>query len=213
MLLICSAWKNEIAKLEGNIQNEQIAIQELGIGYLEAALKLQKLIYHYQELQKPIKQIIFLGTAGAYGSVNIGDIARVNSVSLIHQAKLSALTYLPENLAKEIYFVPKDNGSIANLAEMGSLPQAHCFSSLEITRDKAIYEKLSKNDLPEDIQTMPLVENMELFGIAKVANQAQIPWSSLLAISNHIHQDAHQEWSANHQDCSDKLCDFIAQGL
>lgn len=203
MILICSAWNEEIKYLK---ESENFLVRELGIGFLDAALNLEELIHNHAKSQG-IEQVIFIGTAGLYQADQdlSKELVEIESVELLNLGKKLELSYSPQS-----------NKSYSSSLELNSgLPKAKCFSSLEISQDKAIAEKVinaerTNTESPKvQNNNQILVENMELYGLAKVCDKHKIPWSSLLGITNRIDKEAHQEWQANHQELSQKLCSFI----
>ena len=176
MILYCSAWEPEIKHLE---KENKLA---LGIGFLEASLKLER--YFLDE--KPEK-VIFLGTAGAYDkNIELNQIIEIAEVKLLNSSSLFDEAYIPQDY-KTYKSAPKEKNI--------------CFSSLEITKS----EKLSEKILSLESHTN-VFENMELYGIAKVCQENNIPWQAFLAITNHTHEKGHEEWKANHLSLSEKLC-------
>lgn len=190
MILICSAWEQELTAIkELASSHKRIKIASLGIGFLNAALKLEEILKKNAE----INQIIFLGTAGAYSKeVELKKLFNIKSVALLNLGSKMTMSYIPENYheAKNPFHAQEVKSELAN---------AHCLTSLEISTD----EKLAK--LITDEHQEICLENMELYGLAKIAAQHAIPWNAILAVSNHIHKDANQEWQANHQALANDL--------
>lgn len=185
MLLICSAWQEEVKTLK-----DQTSIKTLGIGYLEAALNLNNILRDIN-----YSRIIFLGTAGAYSdALSVGDIVSVSSVGLLNCLTIQGQGYLP-----------KEYNSYTSSPTIRHSTTVNCLSSLEITTSETISKTIIKKS-PFTIQ-VPLVENMELYGIAKVAHEHKLPWSALLGITNHTNGNAHLDWKANHEKVSEKLCE------
>ncbi len=194
MLLICSAWEEEVKALKAQRSklNEEIAIRTLGIGFLEAALQLNKILQDAN-----YSRIIFLGTAGAYSQqLKIGDIVSVSSVALLNYLTVEAKGYLPQEY--EVY----ESSTINN---QKPAIYANCLSSLEITKSEALSKKIINSSLFA-LDHLPLVENMELYGIARIASEHNIPWSALLGVTNYTNANAHQDWKTNHETVSEKLC-------
>ena len=196
MRLICSAWQEEVKHLSSTINDQHIAA--LGIGYLEAALRLNNILRDGN-----YSRIIFLGTAGAYSEeLQIGEIVNISSVALLNPLTIQGKGYTP--CATVI---------ARSEATKQSIPNANCLSSLEITNcnklSQEIIQYYNSNFVEHsafDIQ-LPLVENMELYGVAKIASEQNIPWSALLGITNHTNANAHQDWKAHHERVSEKLCE------
>ncbi len=185
--LICSACDDEIRFLPKDLTHT--LIQSLGIGFLNSALNLEKLIQ-----VQAITEIIFIGTAGSYtDSLEIGEIVTVSSSSALNLGAVLELAYVP---TKQEHF---------DLNIFEGFKSAQCFSSLEISRQEIIAEKLIAQNQSEKY----LVENMELYGIAAVAKRHEIPLRALLGITNYINPNAHEDWKANNLEVSKKLCASI----
>jgi nucleoside phosphorylase len=226
MLLICSAWQEEIQELENNPllkQNPSIKTQTLGIGFLEAALRLQNILAADQS----IDEVLFLGTAGIYSHANaeslgIGDLCKINSVKLLQAATVLGKAYVP--LVYPSYDAAL-NSRVVDLSH-SSLSPALCLSSLEITASKnlgqsvcegaiGVYssvnedsERANNAEISQVRLSCLVVENMELYGVAKVVTERGLPWQSLLGITNYVHEAGHEEWQKSHKQVSKKLCDF-----
>ena len=195
MLLICSAWEEEVKALKAQRSgfNEEASIRTLGIGYLEAALQLNKILQDAN-----YSRIIFLGTAGSYSQeLQIGDIVSVASVALLNLGTMLEHSYVPQEY---------------NLYASSPLTTHHsvtvnCLSSLEVTANETISKTIVERSAFS--AKLPLVENLELYGIAKIASEHNILWSALLGITNYTNANAHQDWKTNHERVSEKLCQLL----
>lgn len=187
MRLICSACDDEIRFLPKDLGNTLVC--SLGIGFLDSALNLEKLI-----CSNTITEIVFIGTAGSYNkALSIGEIVSINSTAALNLGAVLGLAYVAgkqESFELEVF---KD------------FKPAKCFSSLEISREEIIAEKLIAQNSADKF----LVENMELYGVAAVAAKNKIPLKSLLGITNYINPNAHEDWKANNLSVSEKLCVIV----
>lgn len=185
MLLVCSAWKEEIKDLNPSLTNKNTLIQPLGIGFLDAGIELSRLLTSNPKIQK----IIFLGTAGSYKTnLRIGEILSIKSTALLNLGTKLDLSYSPIK-----------NNFISASEIFSGFKTAHCLVSIEI----------SKKDNLVFSDEEYLLENMELFGIARTAEKFGIPWSAIVAVTNYVGPNSHPEWVSNHQECSKKLCEVI----
>lgn len=195
MLLVCSAWEEEIKAIKASNVAE-VSIKTLGIGYLEAALQLNKILQ-----AKHYSRIMFLGTAGAYSQeLAISEIVNVSSVALLKSLTIQEQAYIPQEY--DLY-------ESARVVGEGLIKNADCLSSLEITKSSGLSKKIIEHYKPK----IPLVENMELYGVAKVASEHGIPWSAFLGITNYTNANAHEEWKTNHEDVSEKLGKTLLKNL
>lgn len=196
MLLICSAWHEEIKELANyDLAPSFYRAETLGIGFFEAGLNLRKIL----EKNSSISQIVFLGTAGSYNyNLRIGDLVAVRDTNLLNSASLLGYAYVP----RPYEFIRSHH--------QYDLPQALCLSSLEITCSPDLSQKILTHYAQ---QSTIIVENMELYGIARTASSYGIPWTALLGISNYTDENAHADWQKNHQTISQSLCKKAAEAI
>lgn len=196
MKIICSAWDQEIDKLSNHYDSDQFYKISLGVGYLEAARKLESILLELESQEKKVESIIFLGTCGSYRkNLEIGDIVQIQKSRLALIGKLEEKAYTPQKYEDFILRVLK-SGDELNTAD--------CMSSMEITNDDITAAKLYK-----DVGKEFLVENMELYGVAHVAEKHKISCFSLLAVANYNNIFANREWENNQEEVSEKLCKFL----
>lgn len=188
--LICSAWAKETEKLHRNLRSD-FEIANLGIGYLDAALALERIL---QE-NKKIEKIIFIGTCGAYSKT-------LELKSLVEVDKSALLNF--GTIEQKAYVVKAYDEYHCYLNFNKKLKKVYCLSSLEITKDTKISKKIV-----EGLDTRDCVENMELYGIVKVAQEHGKKISALLGITNYTNIDANQDWKENHELVSEKLCNEL----
>jgi hypothetical protein len=239
MILVCSAWEEETKYLD--LCQDKFKIVQLGIGYLQAALNLQKFILKdenrgngsvYSSLNSDkvgqetseqfcnisdgyvsrIEKIYFIGTAGLISEADIDwdmPVFSVNKVSLS----------LPLSLRKQAY-VPKAYPEF-DLKVHNDLNVADCLSSLEITSSSELSHDIERlvsarnHEAGENgengVVPWSLLENMELYGVAQVAEEFNIPCSALLGVTNRTNASAHQDWISNHKRVSKLLCDYFSE--
>lgn len=203
MILICSAWNEETKYLKLNPAKFQIL--DLGIGYLEAAINLTLFLNKNSEAPK---KIIFIGTAGLISNIELdwsNPIYSVNEISLNLTASLRHEAYIP---------APYPHFRAQGIRE---LPQCKCISSLEITQSRKLSDFLVanyKNNSTKNenaVEEIPLLENMELYGVASVAEKFKIPYSAILAVSNKTDENAHSDWERNHRRTSELACTALSR--
>lgn len=233
MILVCSAWEEETKYLD--LCQDKFKIIQLGIGYLQAALNLQRFILKYGEAENGtvrqtsiltggylprIEKIYFIGTAGLISEADINwdmPVFSVNKVSLSLPLSLKKQAYLPKAYPEFI------------LKTSTELNVADCISALEITSSSELsrdMERLVSLENGEDGEnaeiriplhvddgavSKPLLENMELYGVAQVAAEFNIPCSAILGVTNRTDASAHQDWSSKHKRVSKLLCECFSE--
>jgi hypothetical protein len=216
MILVCSAWEEETKYLDSC--QDKFKIIQLGIGYLQAALNLQRFILKDGEVKNgtvwqtsilsggyspSIEKIYFIGTAGLISEADINwdmPVFSVNKVSLSLPLSLKKQAYLPKAYPEFI------------LKTSTELNVADCLSSLEITSSSEISSEIEHLvSVGNGAVYQPLLENMELYGVAQVAEEFNIPCSALLGVTNRTDASAHKDWISNHERVSKLLCDYFSE--
>lgn len=221
--LICSACEKEIKFLreellgregERSSSKQEIILETLGVGFLDAALSLERLIQKHND----IEEIIFIGTAGTYSptQAQIGELVNAQSAKFLSVGAVQGSSYAASESVFPVYDsnnIPvSDKDSLSqtvDLSRLENLQKAYCMSYGAITKDSKIAEKVFEDFGNKEVA---LVENMELYGVAKVASENNIVWTSILGITNLVSENSQAEWFANQEEVSRKLCDFL-QGL
>jgi hypothetical protein len=216
MILVCSAWEEETKYLD--LCQDKFKIIQLGIGYLQAALNLQRFILKDEETENgivrqssvlsggylpQIEKIYFIGTTGLISEADINwkmPVFSVNKVSLS----------LPLSLRKQAY-APKAYPEFI-LKTSTELNVADCLSSLEITSSSEISSEIEHLvSVGNGAVYQTLLENMELYGVAQVAAEFNIPCSAILGVTNRTNASAHKDWISNHERVSKLLCDYFSE--
>lgn len=193
MIIICSAWEKELENLSSHYNSDKFLKMPLGIGYLEAARNLERILHENKD--KKIEEIVFLGTAGSYRkNLEIGDVVQIRKSRLLLLGKLDERAYVPE----------KYDDCLLRVIGNSSIEIADAMTSMEITNDDITAAKIYK-----DIGQEFLVESMELYGVAHVAAQHKISCFSLLGITNYNNIFANREWENNQEEVSEKLAEAV----
>jgi hypothetical protein len=233
MILVCSAWEEETKYLDSH--QDKFKIIHLGIGYLQAALNLQRFllsrgkaehgasqasrVLSYRDLPQ-IEKIYFIGTAGLISKADINwdmPVFSVNKVSLSLPLSFKKQAYIPKAYPE---FSLRTNAK-SNVAD--------CLSALEITNSSELSHDIEglvsarngedsenaeigvREQCENGIVQRSLLENMELYGVAQVAAEFNIPCSALLGVTNRTDTSAHQDWSSNHKRVSKLLCKYFSE--
>lgn len=205
MILICAAWDEETKYLK--VDQDKIKILHLGIGYLEAALNLEKYLLDLK-LERPqinylkeITCIYFIGTAGLVSETNIDWDYPVFSVS-------HSLISLPNTILGRAY-VPKPYSEYQlGLDKNLDLEKALSLSSLEITMSSDL-----SREICSEYSNKIVLENMELYGVAKVAHRFGLNIKAILGVTNLTSRQAHEQWSFKHQTVSKLVCETLTRSL
>ncbi len=159
--------------------------KSIGVGMIESAINLTKLCLEF----KP-KKLIFIGTCGIYHSGELLKIYRSSHAFNIEFSKLSANFYSPAvneiklNVSQETYKINSSNYICQNKNA------AREFSSLGLD-----------------------FENMEAFSVLSVAKKMNIKAECILCATNFCDENAHEEFTKNHQRAKEKLENFVKHSL
>jgi len=154
----------------------------IGIGLIDSAINLTRLCL----FDKP-DFLIFIGSAGSYGKLNIMDIFESSSASNIEHCFLK----------KECY-TPIDNIISSNVSR-----ETFVNSSNYITQNKIISKAYLKLGID--------AENMEFFSVVKVAKEFNIPVKGIFVVTNHCFKNAHQEYLKNIKQAKIKLINYLKE--
>ena len=160
-------------------------LQVMGIGNLEAAVNLSEYLFRNKE----IRYIVFFGSCGAYewSEIPIKSVVSPNLVftkELAHALKLSK--QIPES-PDSYQFIPDKNFHPVRC----NAPTTITLTELKIP--------------PEDSWVNLDVENLELFGIAKVAAKFSLSVTAYLAVTNLVGPMGSADWTKNWKDLSHSL--------
>ena len=154
----------------------------MGIGLIDTAINLTK-----KCIENPPTSILFVGSAGTYGSHNIFDIVESKTASNIENSFFNANAYTPiDNIVSMSDKVSRE--TIVN-------------SSNYITTDRS----LSTHYISKNIH----LENMEFYAVLKVAKAFNIPASGVFIVTNYCDENAHRDFMENHKEAIKKLTNYI----
>lgn len=192
-VLFCSAIEEELLGLEHSI-NHKLA---LGVGNMEAMMNC----FLYLSANKEINEIIFIGSAGTYDTKLCPLFSIVKGKDYYYRElavwKLEANS---PNLLE--VFIPQTEVSKNNSPffrwnlEKYSVNSPHSISLISIS------------DLPE-WEHGPVLENMEVFGIAKLARKMGLNFTSIFGITNEVGRNGSRDWLRNYKQISKKLIQEI----
>jgi hypothetical protein len=160
--------------------------QSLGIGNLEAAISLKKYLYE----NSSVDSIFFFGSCGVYPWASFQSETMVSVSHATHLEISSALGQSKQIQTKSI--------SLFSKALPLGLPLAVCNAPSTLT--------LLEMDKPPNENWNSLeIENLELFGIARVCESMIKHLSAFLAITNVVGQNGSKDWQKNWRKCSSQL--------
>lgn len=182
--LLCSAFTGEIDLLVASQKFPHI--QSLGIGNLEAALSLQTFLFDHPH----IESVIFFGSCGAYpwSSFSIGDLV---SATCAHNKEISAAL----GHTKQILTLPT---RINFIKPVNIHPTSICNAPSSLTL-------LTLSSPPLEEWKELGVENLELYGIARVCEIKNISLSAHMSVTNLVGPNGSRDWQKNWRDLSNKL--------
>jgi nucleoside phosphorylase len=164
-------------------ESEQFVFAKpMGIGMIDTAINLTQ-----RCMVNPPKSILFVGSAGSYGTHEIFEIVESQSATNIENSFFNANAYTPIDNTLST----SDNVSCETFVN----------SSNYITTD----ESLSQHYLSLGIQ----LENMEFYAVLKVAKKFNIPAKGIFIVTNRCNQNAHRDFITNHQEAMERLTDHI----
>lgn len=154
----------------------------MGVGLVETAMNLTRLCL----FDKP-EFLLFVGSAGSYGSHKIFDIVESKTASNIELAFLQNKAY-----------TPLDNVVTTNIE---GTKDVVVNSSNYISTDA----ELSKNFLKFGVG----IENMEFFAVLRVAQEFGIPAGGVFCVTNFTDENAHADFLANHEKAKKLLSEHV----
>jgi len=170
----------------------RIGVAECGIGNLNAALYLQKRI----TLDHP-DEIVFVGSCGLYREPVGDDVNKTVAFSTgffhLDLGVLQGISRIPFPIVP----LRTSPGAIGLRLRDALVPvggATNCPDSISLIDPSAI-------ELPDGV----LFENMESYGLAKVAYEADVPFSALFAITNRVGPNGSEEWRRNHGIMSETI--------
>jgi len=154
----------------------------IGIGLIESTVNLTRLC----EFDKP-DFLIFVGSAGSYGNLEIFDIIESSSASNIEHCFFKKQCYTP----------------LDNIITNSVSDEIIINSSNYITTDKTISQAYLKLNIE--------AENMEFFSVLRVAKEFNIPVKGIFVITNYCFENAHQEYIQNIKEAKKRLIDYLIE--
>ncbi len=156
----------------------------IGVGLIESAINLSRLCL----FDKP-DSLIFIGSAGSYGKLEIMNIFETQSCSNIENSFLMNKSYTPI----DNFLTTSDEVSHETIIN----------SSNYITTDETLSKAYQKLKID--------AENMEFFSVMKVAKEFNIPVKGIFVITNKCDKNAHKEYLKNIKKAKIKLTEYLEE--
>jgi nucleoside phosphorylase len=196
-ILFCSAIQTEIDGLDSRIVNKQ----DLGVGNIDSSIRLTEYITNNQNIQ----EIVFIGSAGSY-NLSLSKIGDICFGNIYHYREIS--TWKGESSSPHLFV----NKIFPSRGELGNfLFQELQLIELGINSPNSITNIITQN-LPT-WENSPILENMEVFGLARVATLLNKNFSSILGITNQVYEKGSEEWKMNYKEVAKKLINKINSAL
>ena len=204
-VLIVSAFAPELAPLKLWLAGRaawkfrtKIHALPVGIGAIDAATGAAMAI-----TRTAPRAVLFIGTAGSYGPrPAIGDVAIAARIRLVSTAAVRGQGYLPKpmpaieasstTLRRELLLSAGLSGEGVDVA-----------APLGITTAVRLAALIAKT-------THTAVENLEVFGVARAATRARVPFGAILGITNRVGPKAHAEWMEHQATAAASACAVAA---
>lgn len=156
----------------------------IGVGLVDSAMSLTRICL----TDKP-DFILFVGSAGSYGTHNIHDIVESKTAANIELGFLDKSAY-----------TPIDNVISAQTEE---IKDVIVNSSNYITTSRSAMEKMEALGMG--------IENMEFFAVMRVASVFGIPAGGVFCITNYCDTNAHQNFISNHGFAKVLLREYLVE--
>lgn len=158
----------------------------MGVGLIDTAMNMTRLCL----FDKP-EFILFVGTAGSYGTKNILDVIESKTASNIELSFLQNKSYTPiDNVVSAQTEDKKD--LIVN-------------GSNYITTDAVLAKGFEKFGIG--------IENMEFFSVVRIAQEFDIPVGGVFCVTNYCNENAHEDFLKNHEAAKEKLRLHVKQRI
>jgi nucleoside phosphorylase len=156
----------------------------MGVGLIDTAMNVTRLCL----FDKP-EFLLFVGTAGSYGSAKVMDVIASKTAANIELSFLQKYSYTPINNIISAQIEDKKD-VIVN-------------SSNYITTDALLASRF---------ETLGIgLENMEFFSVLRVAQEFGISAGGIFCVTNYCNENAHEDFIKNHHAAKAKLTEYIKE--
>jgi len=155
----------------------------IGVGLIESAMNLTRICL----FDKP-DYILFIGSAGSYGTNDIFDIVESSSASNIELSFFNDDSYTPIDNVLRCDDIKFKSDTIVN-------------SSNYITTNEKFGNEFEQNEIG--------IENMEFYSVVKIAQEFEIDVKGIFVVTNYTNKNAHKDFISNHKEAMDKLVNYL----
>jgi purine-nucleoside phosphorylase len=205
--LVVSAWEPEVAplrRLAASAGERALAMVAVGVGSVDAAVGAARAIAAHRP-----RRVIFVGTAGLYPGtrvdVDLGEAVVAGELIAISTAALRGDGYLPAPQVMRVGTTPRLRAALLSVADAeGEAVPVACPTA--ITGSVTLARRITRS-------IEAVLENLEVFGVARAAGAAGVEMAAVLGIANRVGPGAHREWRAHHAAASRAACSVVAAAL
>ena len=196
-LLVLVAFPPEIAPLAGRLPAGVVAAT-CGVGLVEAALGASR-----QLRMTGAKNVVFLGTCGAFEGAGLGvlDVVALARTRLASAGVPEGLAALPEPMARELVADATLTAALAPGAAAVTVA-----STLTLTVDDGAARALAH-------ATGAAAEHLEAFAVGLAAEQAGARFGAVLGVANLVGSRGREQWRAHHHEASRRAAEALLEGL
>jgi nucleoside phosphorylase len=161
----------------------------IGVGLVESAINLTKLI-----VAKKPEELVFIGSAGSYGELLLGELALSHEAVNIEHSVISESAYSP-----------------IELREKSSFPSSDKYGKIVINSSN--YITTSNETSKKLLELGADAENMEFYSVLRTAREFGILAFGVFVITNYCNKDAHMTYLQNLPSAKQLLIDYCKKEL
>jgi nucleoside phosphorylase len=165
----------------------------VGIGMTACAVNLTRLL-----LRTSPKELIFVGTAGSYGTHDMFDIVESRAAARIEPSAFEGGAYTP---LKPYTFFKNERYETAPFDADVSRETPIVNSSDYITTDRGVWDAMRARGI--------VLENMEFYAVMETARSFGIPAHGIFIVTNLCDENAHRDFLANHTEAMKRLTSYV----
>lgn len=188
-----SAIPEELAGLAERLPD--LDFLSLGVGNLEASLHLLE----YLNKNPHKKNVFFLGSCGTYNPeiCPYPGFARGGSCYMYRElSEFKKISHVPDLL-------PKTTNPGKTTWELSVLQTRPNFPEHSVNSPNSL-SLVNPSELP-DFPGGLVLENMEVFGLARVCEKMNLYFTSVFAVTNRVGREGSREWRENYKVWAEKL--------